>query len=72
VKYADDLVLLANEKMIQLGITDSLVGIKRYCGMEMCVEKTKVRRISRKPPETRITTKNNDSVWNISRIWMTW
>ena len=34
VKYADDLVLLANEEMILKGITDSLVGIRRCCGME--------------------------------------
>jgi len=34
VKYADDLVLLANEEMILQGITDSLVGVRRCCGME--------------------------------------
>ena len=56
VKYADVLVLLTNEKMIQLGITDSLVGIRTCRGMEMYVEKTKVMRISRQPPEMHITT----------------
>jgi hypothetical protein len=73
VKYADDLVLLANEKIILQGITDSLVGIRRCCGVGMCVEKDMVMRISRQPSEMQITTdKNSGSVWNISNIWMTW
>jgi hypothetical protein len=43
-------------KIIQLDITGSLVGIRRCCGMEMCVEKTRVLRISRQPPEMQITS----------------
>jgi len=46
VKYADDLVLLANEEIILQGFTDSLIGIRRCCGMEnIYVEETKVTRI---------------------------
>jgi len=60
VKYADDLVLLADEEMILQGFTDTLVGIRRCCGMEnIYVEESKVMRTSRQPPEMRITTDNN-------------
>ena len=49
VKYADDLVLLANEEMVLKDMIDELTEIGIYYGMEMNVEKTKVMRISRQP-----------------------
>ena len=49
VKYTDDLVLLTKkEKMLQ-DMTDKLIEIGGYYGMEKNVEKTKVMRISRQP-----------------------
>jgi hypothetical protein len=47
VKYADDLVLLAEEAKVLQGMIDRLIEIGRCCGMEINVEKTKVMRISR-------------------------
>jgi len=49
VKYADDLVLLAKEEKVLQNMTDKLIEIGRFYGMEMNVEKTKVIRISRQP-----------------------
>jgi hypothetical protein len=49
VKYADDLVLLAAEKIVLQEIIDKLTEIGRCYGMEMNVEKTNVMRISRQP-----------------------
>ena len=50
VKYAGDLVLLANkEETVLQGIVDRLIEIGRCCGMEMNVEISKVMRISREP-----------------------
>jgi hypothetical protein len=37
VKYADDLVLLANEEMVLQGMMDRLIEIGRYYGMKMNV-----------------------------------
>jgi len=47
VKYADDLVLLANEEKVLQDMIDKIIEIGRCYGMEMNVEKTKVMRISR-------------------------
>jgi hypothetical protein len=41
VKYAHDLVLLANDKMVLQGMIDRLVEIGRCYGMEMNVEKVR-------------------------------
>jgi hypothetical protein len=49
VKYADDLVLLAKEEKVLQDTIDKLIEIGRCYGMEMSVEKTKVKRISRQP-----------------------
>ena len=49
MKYADDLVLLAEEDALLQGMTDSLIYIGRCCGIEMNVDETKVIRISRQP-----------------------
>jgi hypothetical protein len=46
VKYADDLVILAEEETVLQGITDRLTEIGRCYGMELNVEKTKVMRTS--------------------------
>jgi hypothetical protein len=46
VKYAKDLMLLAKEEMVLQHVTDKLIEIGRYYGMEMNVEKTEVMRIS--------------------------
>ena len=54
VKYADDLVLMANEETPLRGMTDKLIETGRSYGMEMNVEKTKVVRISRKPSQVTI------------------
>jgi hypothetical protein len=47
VKYADELVLLAKEKMVLQGMIDRLIEIGRCYGVDMNVEKSKVLRISR-------------------------
>jgi hypothetical protein len=49
VKYADDLVLLAKE-----GAVDRVMKLENAGGMEMNVEKTKVRRISVQLPTVQI------------------
>ena len=49
LKYADDLVLLAEEEKVLLDRIDKLIEIWGCYGMEMNVEKTKVMRISRQP-----------------------
>jgi hypothetical protein len=41
VKYADDLVLLAEEEMVLQDMIDKLIEIRRCYGMEMNVEKKK-------------------------------
>jgi hypothetical protein len=41
VKYADDLVLMAKEETVLLGMIDRLIEIGRCYGMEMNVEKNK-------------------------------
>jgi retron-type reverse transcriptase len=41
VKYADDLVLLAKEEKVLQDISDKLIEIGRWYGMEMNVEKQK-------------------------------
>jgi hypothetical protein len=51
VKYADGLVLLAEEEKVLQDMIDKLIENGRCCGMEMNVEKTKV---------TTITSKNYD------------
>ena len=55
VKYADDLVLMANEETVLQGMIDKLIEAGRYYSMEMNVEKTKVMRISRQPSPVTIT-----------------
>jgi retron-type reverse transcriptase len=54
VKYADDLVLLANKEKVVQNMVDKLIEIGRCYGMEMNVEKTKVMRISRQPSPVKI------------------
>jgi len=49
VKYADDLVLLAKEETVLQDMIDKLIEIRRCCGIEINVKKTKVMRISRQP-----------------------
>jgi hypothetical protein len=49
VKYADYLLSLAKEKMVQQDMIDKLTETGRSYGMEINVEKTKVMRISRQP-----------------------
>jgi hypothetical protein len=54
VKYADDLVLLAREENVLQGMFDRIIEIGRCYGMEMNVEKTEVKRISRQPTPIKI------------------
>ena len=49
VKYANDLVLMAKEETVLHGMIDKLIEIRKCCGMEMNVEKTKAMGISRQP-----------------------
>ena len=49
MKYADELVLMAKEETVLQNMTERLIEIGRFCGMEMKVGKCKVMRISRKP-----------------------
>jgi hypothetical protein len=70
VKYADDLVVLAEEKVLR-DMIDKLIEIGRCYGMEMSVEKTKVMRISRQPlPVKIIIDQNNWRMWNLLNIWV--
>jgi hypothetical protein len=47
MKYADELVLLAEEEKVLQDMIDKPIEIGRCYGMEMNVEKTKLMRISR-------------------------
>jgi hypothetical protein len=55
VKYADDLVLLAEEEMVLQGMNDRQTEIRKCYGMEVNVEKTKLMRISRQSSPIQIT-----------------
>jgi hypothetical protein len=46
--------LLAKEETILQGKIDGLIGIRKCCGLEMNVEKTKVMRISRLPSAVQV------------------
>ena len=48
VKYADDLVLMAKEETVLQGMIDKLIETCRYYDMEINVEKTKVRYLTKK------------------------
>jgi len=66
VKYADNLVVLAKEKMVLLNITDSLIEIVQCSGMDISVEKTKVMTISRQPfPVQIMIAQKQMQMWNI-------
>jgi hypothetical protein len=54
VKYADELVLLAEEEMMLLDMINKLIEIGRCYGMEMNVEKTKVMTISTRTISSKI------------------
>jgi len=45
VKYTEDLLLLAKKGTVLWGVIDRLTEIRRWYGMEMNVEITKVKRI---------------------------
>jgi hypothetical protein len=49
VKYADDLLLLAKEEKVLLGMIAKLTELGRCYGMETNVEKIKVMKFSRQP-----------------------
>ena len=54
MKYADHLVLLDEEEAVLQGRTDTLIETGRCYAMEMNMEKTKVIRMSRQPPQYRL------------------
>jgi len=54
MKYADHLVLMAEEEAVLQGMTDTLIETGRCYGMEMHIEKTKVMITSRQPPKYRL------------------
>ena len=64
LKYADDLVIMAKEETVLLGMNNKLIEIGKYYGMEMNVDKTKVVRISRQtfPATIMIDQKQLDNV----------
>jgi hypothetical protein len=69
VKYADDLLSLAKEKMVLQDMIDKLTETGRSYGMEMNVEKTKVMRISRQPfPAKLMIDQKNWRMWNLLNI----
>ena len=55
VKYADDLVLLAEGEKVLHDMIDKLIETGRCYGTEINVEKTKVMRISRQPSPVKTT-----------------
>jgi hypothetical protein len=46
VKYADHLALLVKEEAVLQGMIETLIDMRRCCGIEMNMEKTKVIRTS--------------------------
>ena len=56
VKYADELVLMANEETVLQGMIDKLIETGRYYGIEINVEKKK----SNENFKTNIPTNNYD------------
>ena len=54
MKYADDLVLLVKEEVVLHGMTERLIEIRKYYGMVMNVEKTKVMKIKMQPSPLQI------------------
>jgi hypothetical protein len=54
VKYVNGLVVLDKEETVPQGMIDRLIEIRRFCGMEMNVHKTKVMRISRETSPVQI------------------
>jgi hypothetical protein len=59
VKYADHLVLLANEESVLQGMIDRLTEIGKCYGMAMNAEKIKVMRVSGKPSPIQIMIDQN-------------
>jgi hypothetical protein len=47
VKYADDLVLLAEEQKVLQGVVGGVIETGRCCGMDVSVGNTKAMRISK-------------------------
>jgi hypothetical protein len=71
VRYADDLVLLAEEETILPSMIDKPIGVGRGYGMEINVEKTKIMRISRQAAPLQIKIdKNRLKMWKSSTIWV--
>jgi hypothetical protein len=70
LKYADDFLLLAKEERVLEGKPDRLNEVVRYYGMEMNVEKTKVKRISRQLSPVQSTVENNQRMWSSSTLWV--
>jgi len=54
VKYVVDLVLRAKKEVLLQGMTERLIKIGRFYGLEINVEKTKVMRMSRQPSPIQI------------------
>ena len=54
MKYADDLVLLAKEETVLRGVINRFIEVERLYGIEMNVEKTQVKRISRQQSPVQI------------------
>jgi hypothetical protein len=70
VKYADDLVLLAKDKLYYRAYI--LIETGRCYGMEMVVDRHEVMRISRQPSPVQIMIdpKNNWRMWSFLTIWV--
>jgi hypothetical protein len=58
VRYAYDLVLLAEEGTVLQSMIDKLIEVGRGYGMEIKVERTKTMRISRQPTPLQIKIVN--------------
>jgi hypothetical protein len=70
VKYVDDVVLLAKEETVLQGVIGTLVEVRRRCGMENNVEKTKMMSISmqRFPVQIMIDQKQLETVGYLNNL----
>jgi hypothetical protein len=69
VKYTEDLLLLAKKETVLWGVIDRLTEIRRWYGMEMNVEKTKVTRIWKQQSPTQTTIYKKTTTEYVILFW---
>lgn len=66
-KYADDIVVLAEEEMVLQGMIDRLIEIGRCCGKNLGDENLKATINSTDYGRSKTTWR----MWNVSSVWVT-